>query len=192
MHTNSKNNMSIEALPMPTVDTITSSKYSVMMSNVTTISVNQLPIELKILDNRIGSEYPLPEPATSGSAAIDLRAMIDKELILYPGFTELVPSGISVNIQNPNFCMVIIPRSGMGHNLGLVLGNGTGLIDSDYQGEIKISLFNRGIDPVRIKPGDRVAQAFILPVFQPKFKIVTEFSNNSARGHGGFGHTGHI
>lgn len=149
-----------------------------------------LQIELKILDKRIGTVYDVPAPATSGSAGFDLRAMSRNDIIIEPGCTELIPSGIAINIDNPGYCLLIIPRSGMGHKLGIILGNSIGLIDSDYQGEIMLSLLNRSKLPVNISPGDRVAQGFIVPVIRAGFKLVNEFRQASDRGDGGFGHTG--
>lgn len=152
---------------------------------------NLIGIELKILDPRIASgEFPIPARATIGSAGFDLRAMVNTTLILSPGSTELIPSGIAISIRNPAMCMLIIPRSGLGHKNGGVLGNGTGLIDSDFQGEIFISLYNRGYNPIKIMPGDRIAQGFFVPVILPEFVVVSDFSTNTERGVGGFGHTG--
>lgn len=150
-----------------------------------------LQIEMVLLDDRLkNGEFPIPEPATEGSAGFDLRAMIDADVVIAPGMTVLVPSGISVHIRNKHVCMLIIPRSGLGHRSGLVLGNGTGLCDSDFTGPVMVSLFNRGYNPVKISPGDRVAQAFFVPVIHPEFTIVPEFSVDTDRGAGGFGSTG--
>jgi len=146
-------------------------------------------IELKILDPRVGDEFPLPAYATSGSAGLDLRACIDDELILKPGETELVPTGIAIHIADPNLAATILPRSGLGHKHGIVLGNLVGLIDSDYQGQIYISCWNRGQTVFTINPGDRMAQLVFLPVVQAKFEIVDDF-DKSIRGEGGFGHSG--
>jgi len=146
-------------------------------------------IQLKILNDKIGKEIPLPEYATSGSAALDLRACLDQEVILYPSETQLISTGIAIHIGNKNLAAMILPRSGLGHHSGIVLGNLVGLIDSDYQGEIKISLWNRNRDPFTIQPGDRIAQLVFVPIASVQFEVVKEF-NQSERGEGGFGHTG--
>ena len=146
-------------------------------------------IELKILDPRVGKELPLPAYATSGSAGLDLRACIDDELILKPGETKLVPTGLAIHIADPNLAATILPRSGLGHKHGIVLGNLVGLIDSDYQGQIFISCWNRGQTTFTISPGDRMAQLVFLPVVQAEFEIVDDF-DTSIRGEGGFGHSG--
>jgi dUTP pyrophosphatase len=146
-------------------------------------------VALKVLDARLGSEFPLPAYATPGSAGMDLRAMLDAPLVLPPGQAELVPSGIAIHVADPSLAAVVLPRSGLGHRQGLVLGNLTGLIDADYQGPLMISLWNRGEGPVTIAPGDRVAQLVFLPVEQVALEPVDEFSA-STRGAGGFGHTG--
>jgi len=146
-------------------------------------------IELKILDPRIGSEYPVPEYATSGSAGMDLRACIDEKINLAPGETKLIPTGIAIHIADPSIAATILPRSGLGHKHGIVLGNLVGLIDSDYQGQIFISCWNRGQTSFDINPGDRMAQLVFIPVIQASFDIVEEF-NDSIRGEGGFGHSG--
>ncbi len=146
-------------------------------------------IELKILDRRIGTEYPLPEYATPGSAGLDLRALLDAPLTLLPGQTELIPTGLSIHIGDANLCATILPRSGMGHKNGIVLGNLVGLIDSDYQGQLMISTWNRGQNAFTIQPGDRIAQLVFMPVVQAQFELVEEF-DTSERGEGGFGHSG--
>ncbi len=146
-------------------------------------------IELKILDDRIGSTYPLPDYATNGSAGMDLRACIDEALSLAPGQTKLIPTGIAIHIADPTIAATILPRSGLGHKHGIVLGNLVGLIDSDYQGQIFISCWNRSETSFEINPGDRMAQLVFLPVIQAKFEIVSDF-DNSSRGEGGFGHSG--
>lgn len=146
-------------------------------------------IELKILDRRIGSEYPLPEYATPGSAGLDLRALLDEPLTLLPGQTELIPTGLAIHIGDANLCATILPRSGMGHKNGIVLGNLVGLIDSDYQGQLMISTWNRGQNAFTIQPGDRIAQLVFMPVVQAQFELVEEF-DTSERGEGGFGHSG--
>jgi len=146
-------------------------------------------IELKIIDPRIGSEYPLPEYATSGSAGMDLRACIDDAMSLEPGETKLIPTGLAIHIADPGLAATILPRSGLGHKHGIVLGNLVGLIDSDYQGQIFISCWNRGQTAFKINPGDRMAQLVFLPVVQAAFEIVESF-DDSIRGEGGFGHSG--
>jgi dUTP pyrophosphatase len=146
-------------------------------------------IELKILDRRIGTEYPLPEYATPGSAGLDLRALLDEPLTLLPGQTELIPTGLAIHIGDANLCATILPRSGMGHKNGIVLGNLVGLIDSDYQGQLMISTWNRGQNAFTIQPGDRIAQLVFMPVVQAQFELVEEF-DTSERGEGGFGHSG--
>lgn len=146
-------------------------------------------IELKILDRRIGTEYPLPEYATPGSAGLDLRALLDAPLTLQPGQTELIPTGLAIHIGDANLCATILPRSGMGHKNGIVLGNLVGLIDSDYQGQLMISAWNRGQNAFTIQPGDRIAQLVFMPVVQAQFELVEEF-DSSERGEGGFGHSG--
>ena len=147
-------------------------------------------LQLKILDSRIGSEIPLPEYATDGSAGMDLRACIDGSLMLKPGETELIPTGIAIHIGDPGYAATILPRSGLGHKHGIVLGNLVGLIDSDYQGQLFVSCWNRGNKEFNIDAGDRIAQLVILPVAQVEFETVEEFSD-SDRGEGGFGHSGH-
>ncbi|MCL1077031.1 dUTP diphosphatase [Parashewanella spongiae] len=147
------------------------------------------PIELKILDSRIGSEYPLPEYATVGSAGMDLRAMIDTNIIIEPGETQLIPTGVAIHVADPGLAAVILPRSGLGHKHGIVLGNLVGLIDSDYQGPLMVSCWNRGNTPFSLDIGERLAQLVFVPVVQAQFKLVDEF-NTSDRGDGGFGHSG--
>ena len=146
-------------------------------------------IQLKILDSRIGREYPLPHYATDGSAAMDLRACLDQTLSLAPGQTELLPTGIAIHIADPGMAAVLLPRSGLGHKHGIVLGNLVGLIDSDYQGQLFVSCWNRGADRFNIEPGERIAQMLFVPVVRPGFEVVDEFVDSS-RGAGGFGHTG--
>ena len=146
-------------------------------------------IELKILDPKIGESIPLPQIATEGSAGMDMRACIDSELIVSSGDTVLVPTGIAIHIADNNLAAVLLPRSGLGHKHGLVLGNLTGLIDSDYQGQIFISCWNRGEKAYKINPGDRIAQMVFIPVEQVKFEVVGDFKE-SDRGEGGFGHSG--
>lgn len=147
------------------------------------------PIQIKILDPRVGNEFPLPTYATEGSAGLDLRAALDTPMQLAPGETQLLPTGIALHIQNPSLCAVILPRSGLGHKHGIVLGNLVGLIDSDYQGQLFISCWNRSQDHFTIQPGDRVAQLVFVPIIKADFTTVTEFTS-SDRGEGGFGHTG--
>lgn len=147
------------------------------------------PIELKILDSRIGSEFPLPAYATAGSAGMDLRAMIDTALTITPGETVLIPTGIAIHMADPGLAAVILPRSGLGHKHGIVLGNLVGLIDSDYQGPLMVSCWNRGDSPFTLEMGDRLAQLVFVPVVQAQFKLVDEF-DSSDRGEGGFGHSG--
>jgi dUTP pyrophosphatase len=146
-------------------------------------------IQLKILDQRIRGEFGLPHYATEGSAGLDLRACLDSALTLEPGETQLVPSGIAIHINDASLAAVLLPRSGMGHKHGIVLGNLVGLIDSDYQGQVYISCWNRGQNPFTVEPGDRIAQMVFVPVIQAKFDVVDEF-NESERAGGGFGHTG--
>ncbi|MGD8339998.1 MAG: dUTP diphosphatase [Gammaproteobacteria bacterium] len=147
------------------------------------------PLELKILDQRIGADFPLPEAATAGSAGVDLRACIDDVIELPPGATELIGTGIAIHLKDPGLAAMILPRSGLGHKHGIVLGNLVGLIDSDYQGELKVSCWNRGTELFRIEPGDRIAQLVVVPVLPVAFEVVSEFTA-SHRGAGGFGHTG--
>ncbi|BCV43359.1 dUTP diphosphatase [Shewanella algae] len=147
------------------------------------------PIELKILDSRIGSEFPLPSYATPGSAGMDLRAMLDTSITIAPGETVLIPTGIAVHVADPSLAAVILPRSGLGHKNGIVLGNLVGLIDSDYQGPLMVSCWNRSQTPFTLEIGDRVAQLVFVPVVQAQFKLVDEF-DTSDRGEGGFGHSG--
>jgi dUTP pyrophosphatase len=146
-------------------------------------------VAVRVLDARLGREFPLPDYATAGSAGMDLRAMIDAELTFAPGDTALIPSGIAIHIGDPNLCAVILPRSGLGHRHGFVLGNLVGLIDSDYQGPLLVSGWNRGNAAFTIAPGDRIAQLVFLPVARVGLRVVQDFAD-SARGSGGFGHTG--
>jgi dUTP pyrophosphatase len=146
-------------------------------------------LQVKLLDPRIGNEFPLPEYATPGSAGLDLRACLDSTLTLEPGQTELIPTGLSIHIEDPNLCAMILPRSGLGHKHGIVLGNLVGLIDSDYQGQLFVSCWNRGQTTFEVKPGERIAQLVLVPVVQAEFEVVDEFSD-SHRGEGGFGSSG--
>jgi len=146
-------------------------------------------IQLQILDPRIGKDIPLPEYATSGSAGMDLRACLDEALEIKPGDTHLIPTGIAIHIGEAGLAAVLLPRSGLGHKHGIVLGNLTGLIDSDYQGQLFVSCWNRGKEPFTVNPGERIAQMVFVPVVQAQFDIVDSF-DESHRGAGGFGHTG--
>lgn len=146
-------------------------------------------IQLKILDSRIGSAYPMPDYATDGSAGMDLRACLDGALQLQPGQTELLPTGIAIHISDPSLAAVLLPRSGLGHKHGIVLGNLVGLIDSDYQGQLYVSCWNRSQETFVIEPGERIAQMVFVPVVRAGFEVVEEFVD-SVRGIGGFGHTG--
>ncbi|MFT6916798.1 MAG: dUTP pyrophosphatase [Motiliproteus sp.] len=146
-------------------------------------------LQVKILDPRIGSEFPLPAYATPGSAGMDLRAMLEQPLQLEPGQTRLIPTGLSIHIEDPGLCAMLLPRSGLGHKHGIVLGNLVGLIDSDYQGPLMVSCWNRGDNAFTIEPGERIAQMVLVPVVQADLVIVTEFGD-SDRGEGGFGHSG--
>jgi dUTP pyrophosphatase len=146
-------------------------------------------IDVKILDARAGKEFPLPTYATSGSAGLDLRACIDDVLDIAPGTTTLVPTGLAIHIADPDLAAVILPRSGLGHKHGIVLGNLVGLIDSDYQGQLMVSVWNRGQESFSLQPGDRMAQLVFVPVVQAEFNLVEDF-DASLRGEGGFGHSG--
>jgi len=146
-------------------------------------------IQLKILDSRLGNDIPLPDYATDGSAGMDLRACIDSPLTIKPGETQLIPTGISIYIEDPSLCATLLPRSGLGHKHGIVLGNLVGLIDSDYQGQLFVSCWNRSDKEFTMEIGERIAQMVILPVVRAHFEIVDDFTE-SQRGTGGFGHTG--
>jgi dUTP pyrophosphatase len=146
-------------------------------------------LQVRILDSRIGRDIELPRRATSGSAGLDLRACLDAPLTLEPGKTELVPTGIAIHLADPGYAAVLLPRSGLGHKHGIVLGNLVGLIDSDYQGPVMVSVWNRGDRAFTIQPGERIAQMVIVPVVQVEFEVVEDFEA-SARGAGGFGSTG--
>lgn len=147
------------------------------------------PIQLKILDPRVGSFFPLPEYKTHGAAGLDLRACLEKPLELLPNQVDLLPTGMAIYIEDPTLAAVILPRSGLAHNHGIVLGNLVGLIDSDYQGELKVSCWNRSQEKFTINPGDRIAQLVFLPIVQVELEVVQEFVA-SQRADGGFGHTG--
>lgn len=146
-------------------------------------------LQAKIIDPRLGQEWPLPHYATDGSAGLDLRALLNEPLILEPGQTHLIPTGLAIHIADPGLAAMILPRSGLGHKHGIVLGNLVGLIDSDYQGQLMVSCWNRSEQAFTIEPGERIAQLVLVPVLQAGLEIVEEF-DNSARGAGGFGHTG--
>ncbi|KRG88017.1 deoxyuridine 5'-triphosphate nucleotidohydrolase [Stenotrophomonas daejeonensis] len=147
------------------------------------------PLQVQLLDPRFGDAWPLPAYATEASAGLDLRAATEAPMTLQPGDTALLPSGIAIHIADPGLCAVVLPRSGLGHRHGIVLGNGTGLIDADYQGPLLISVWNRGREPFTIEPGDRIAQLVVMPIARVALQVVDTFTD-SARGTGGFGHTG--
>ena len=146
-------------------------------------------LEVRILDPRIGREYPLPQYATQGSAGVDLRACVDAPLELKPGDTQLIPSGIAIHLEDAGYAAIVLPRSGLGHKHGIVLGNLVGLIDSDYQGQVFVSCWNRSQTTFTIQPGERIAQLVVVPVVQVEFEVVEEFAK-SHRGAGGFGSSG--
>ena len=154
-----------------------------------TASTALQPLQVKLLEPRFGDSWPLPAYATEASAGMDLRAATEAPLVLAPGDTALVPSGLAIHVADPDLCAVILPRSGLGHRHGIVLGNGTGLIDADYQGPLLISVWNRGRETFTIEPGDRIAQLVVLPIVRVALQVVDTFSD-STRGSGGFGHTG--
>ncbi len=147
------------------------------------------PLKVRVLDSRLGGEFPLPAYATAGSAGMDLRACLDGPLTLAPGRAELVPTGLAIHIEDPTLAAVILPRSGLGHKHGVVLGNLVGLIDSDYQGQLMVSCWNRGGESFVMRPGERIAQLVIVPVVQVALEVVDSFEA-STRGAGGFGHSG--
>jgi dUTP pyrophosphatase len=146
-------------------------------------------LRVRILDARVGKEFPLPAYATEGSAGLDLRACLDAPLVLSPGQAELLPTGLAIHVEDPGLAAVILPRSGLGHRHGIVLGNLVGLIDSDYQGQLMVSCWNRGREPFTVNPGERIAQLVIVPVVQVQLEVVQDFAA-TRRGAGGFGHTG--
>ena len=146
-------------------------------------------LKVRILDARVGRDYPLPAYATAGSAGLDLRACIDAPLTLAPGKAELIPTGLAIHLDDPGLAAVILPRSGLGHKHGVVLGNLVGLIDSDYQGQLMVSCWNRAGAAFIVQPGERIAQLVVVPVVQVEIEVVSEFAA-SARGGGGFGHSG--
>jgi len=146
-------------------------------------------LKVRVLDARLGSEFPLPAYATAGSAGLDLRACLAEPLVLESGRAELIPTGIAIHLDDPALAAVILPRSGLGHKHGIVLGNLVGLIDSDYQGQLMVSCWNRGAQPFTVRPGERIAQLIVVPVVQVELEVVADFAA-SARGAGGFGHSG--
>jgi len=146
-------------------------------------------LQVRILDARMGREFPLPAYATGGSAGLDLRACVDAPLLLAPGRAELIPTGIAIHLADPGLAAVILPRSGLGHKHGVVLGNLVGLIDSDYQGQLLVSCWNRAAEPFTVRPGERIAQLVVVPVVQVQLEVVEDFAT-SVRGAGGFGHSG--
>jgi dUTP pyrophosphatase len=146
-------------------------------------------LKVRILDARIGTEFPLPAYATEGSAGLDLRACLEAALSLAPGRAELIPTGLAIHLEDAALAAVVLPRSGLGHRHGIVLGNLVGLIDSDYQGQLMVSCWNRGAEPYTIRPGERIAQLVVVPVVQVELEVVADFAG-SARGAGGFGHSG--
>ena len=152
-------------------------------------AVARRPLRVRILDARMGREFPLPAYATGGSAGLDLRASLEVPLVLAPGKAELIPTGIAIHLDDPALAAVILPRSGLGHKHGVVLGNLVGLIDSDYQGQLMVSCWNRAAEPFTIRPGERIAQLVVVPVVQVELEVVADFAA-SARGAGGFGHSG--
>jgi dUTP pyrophosphatase len=147
------------------------------------------PLKVRILDARIAKEFPLPAYATGGSAGLDLRACLDGPLVLEAGRAELIPTGLAIYVEDPRLAAIILPRSGLGHKHGIVLGNLVGLIDSDYQGQLMVSCWNRGCEPFTIQPGERIAQLVLVPVVQVELQVVEDFAGTS-RGAGGFGHSG--
>jgi dUTP pyrophosphatase len=147
------------------------------------------PLKVKILDARLAREFPLPQYATAGSAGLDLRACLQAPLILEPGAAELIPTGLAIHLDDPGLAAMLLPRSGLGHKHGIVLGNLVGLIDSDYQGQVMVSCWNRGREPFTVQPGERIAQMIVVPVVQVELEIVESFEA-SRRGAGGFGHSG--
>jgi dUTP pyrophosphatase len=146
-------------------------------------------IQLKILDDRLGKEFPMPHYATDGSAGMDMRACLDESIEITPGETQLIPTGLAIHIEDTGLAAMLLPRSGLGHKHGIVLGNLVGLIDSDYQGQVFVSCWNRGSETFTVEPGERIAQMVIVPVVHADFEVVDEFVT-SDRGAGGFGHTG--
>jgi len=156
---------------------------------LTSRSAARRALKVRILDARMGTEFPLPAYATGGSAGLDLRACLAGPLVLEAGRAELIPTGIAIHVDDPSLAALILPRSGLGHKHGIVLGNLVGLIDSDYQGQLMVSCWNRGAQPFTIRPGERIAQLVVVPVVQVELEVVADFAA-SARGAGGFGHSG--
>ncbi len=156
---------------------------------MSTRSAARRALKVRILDARMGTEFPLPAYATGGSAGLDLRACLAGPLVLEAGRAELIPTGIAIHVDDPTLAALILPRSGLGHKHGIVLGNLVGLIDSDYQGQLMVSCWNRGAQPFTIRPGERIAQLVVVPVVPVELEIVADFAA-SARGAGGFGHSG--
>ena len=159
------------------------------VDGATSPAASKRKLQVRILDPRIGRDYPLPQYATSGSAGVDLRACLDGAIELKPGDTQLIASGIAIHLSDPGYAAIVLPRSGLGHKHGIVLGNLVGLIDSDYQGQIFVSVWNRGQTTFTIQPGERIAQLVVVPVVQVEFDVVNEFTA-SERGAGGFGSSG--
>ena len=155
----------------------------------TKVTADYKKLQIKILNDKVGTEFALPEYGTPGSAGLDLRACLEQATAIMPGETVLIPTGLAIYIEDPGVAALILPRSGLGHKHGIVLGNLVGLIDSDYQGELKISCWNRGQKKFLVEPGDRIAQLLLIPVLHPQFEVVDDFKQ-SERGSGGFGHTG--
>jgi dUTP pyrophosphatase len=153
------------------------------------VTRTRAPLRVRILDPRLGADFPLPQYATTGSAGLDLRACLEKPLELEPGRAELIPTGLAIYLEDPGLAAMVLPRSGLGHRHGIVLGNLVGLIDSDYQGELMVSCWNRGREPFTLKPGERIAQLVVVPVVQVELEVVANFEATS-RGAGGFGHSG--
>jgi len=153
------------------------------------VSSSRPPLRVRILNPRVGTDFPLPQYATSGSAGLDLRACLDAPLALAPGQAELIPTGLAIYLADPGLAAVVLPRSGLGHRHGIVLGNLVGLIDSDYQGELMVSCWNRSEEPYTLKPGERIAQLVVVPIVQVDLEVVKDF-DATARGSGGFGHSG--
>jgi dUTP pyrophosphatase len=153
------------------------------------VTRKRAPLQVRILDPRLGADFPLPQYATAGSAGLDLRACLEKPLELEPGRAELIPTGLAIYLHDPGLAAIVLPRSGLGHRHGIVLGNLVGLIDSDYQGELMVSCWNRGSEPFTLKPGERIAQLVVVPVVQVELEVVANFEATS-RGAGGFGHSG--
>lgn len=154
-----------------------------------TAAQSRRALQVRILDPRVGREFPLPQYATAGSAGLDLRACLDAPLDLSPGQTQLIPTGLAIHLDDPGLAAVLLPRSGLGHKHGIVLGNLVGLIDSDYQGQVMVSCWNRGSTTFRIEPGERIAQLVVVPVVQVDFEVVESFTETD-RGAGGFGSSG--